>query len=596
MDTVIYYLIGIPFIAGLVCLILPCKWKNLIWAITFDVCLVLFGYFLYCFDGRPVLTGNLFVWDGLTNVTLLGISFFGLMISLYSFNLTGDFLNRYYGLLLLTVAAGIGVAVSNNLLLMAVFWGILAITLYLMINLGGPEAAYPAKKTLIMAGGSDSFLILGIAIVWMLTGVLNITDMHIEIDRALAAFGFLCFVVAAFTKAGAMPFHSWIPEIAEKAPVSVMAFLPASIDKLLGIYLLARICLNIFSYHETMWFLLRLAGALTIVCAVFMALVQHNMKKLLAYHAVSQVGYMVLGIASANPVGIAGGLFHMMNHAIYKCCLFLGAGSVEDRARTTDLDNLGGLAGVMPITFFSFLFASFAISGIPPFNGFFSKWMIYQGLVEAGKSGEPSWILWIVMALIGSGLTLASFMKIIHAGFLGQKSSGIKEKNIKEVHWTMFVPTLVLSLLCLCFGLFYFQVPVVKFLMPIMRIDGIEHLLNLELPLFLIIVGIILGLIVYPLLVPKKKRIAPAFIGGEAQEENMRVSGTEFYNAIKDMRFLKTMYTAAEKKFTDLYEVMKSIVSYFTEGFRILHTGILGTYLTWILFGMLVFLYIFIKW
>ncbi|HOK79881.1 MAG TPA: proton-conducting transporter membrane subunit [bacterium] len=596
MDIMVYYFIGIPFIAGLFCLLLPDKWKTLMWAIAFDVCLVLFGYFVYFFDKIPALTGNLFVWDGLTNFTLLGVSFFGLIISLYSYNLTIDFLNRYYGFLLLTVASGIGVSVSNNLLLMAVFWGILAITLYMMINLGGSDAAYPAKKTFIMVGGSDSFLILGIAIVWVLTGVLNITEMHIEIDRALAACGFLSFVIAAFTKAGAMPFHSWIPEIAENAPVSVMAFLPASIDKLLGIYLLARVCLNMFSYHETMWFLLRLVGALTIVCAVFMALIQHNMKKLLAYHAVSQVGYMVLGIASANSVGVVGGLFHMLNHAIYKCCLFLGAGSVEEKTKTTDLDQLGGLAGMMPITFVSFLFASFAISGIPPFNGFFSKWMIYQGLVEAGKSGEPSWILWIVMALIGSGLTLASFMKIIHAVFLGQKSASIEKKDIKEVHWTMFVPATILSLLCLCFGLFYFQIPLSKFFLPIMRIDNMEYILNLELPLLLIIAGIILGFVIYPMFMPRKRRIAPVFIGGEKQEEEMRISGTEFYNVIRDTRFLKTMYVAAEKKITDLYEVLKSTVLYFTEGFRVIHTGILGTYLTWILFGTLVFLYIFIRW
>ncbi|MGB9642029.1 MAG: complex I subunit 5 family protein [Candidatus Ratteibacteria bacterium] len=596
MDIGIFYLIGIPFVSGLLCLIIPEKFKLFMWTIAFDVCLVLFGYFIYFFGKTPVLTGNLFMWDGLTNVTLLGVSFFGLIVSLYSYNQDINFSNRYYGFLLMTVACGIGTALSNNLLLMAVFWGILAITLYLMINLGGPESAYPAKKSFIIVGGSDSFLIFGIAIVWILTGTLNINEMNIEIDRAIATCGFLCFVIASFTKAGAMPFHSWIPEIAENAPVSVMAFLPASIDKLLGIYLLARVCLNIFSYHETMWFLLRLAGALTIVCAVFMALIQHNMKKLLAYHAVSQVGYMVLGIASANPVGIAGGLFHMINHAIYKCCLFFGAGNIEEKTGSTDLDSLGGLGKVMPVTFFSFLFASFAISGIPPFNGFFSKWMIYQGLVEAGKSGESSWILWIVMALIGSGLTLASFMKIIHAVFLGQKSVSIEKKNIKEVHWTMFVPMVILSLLCLFFGLFYFQVPLLKFIMPIVRIENSGYILNMELPLLLIIAGIILGLIIYPLMVPKKRRIAPVFIGGEKQEENMRVSGTEFYNAIRDMRFLKVMYRANEKKLTDLYEVLKSIVLYFTQGFRVLHTGILGTYLTWILFGTLLFLYIFIRW
>ena len=593
---IIYYLVGIPFIVGLVCLTISDRLRNFLWSISFIVCLFIFGYLVYLFSNPPIVSNNLFIWDALTNVTLLGISFFSLIITLYSYKNISDFANRFYGCLLITLGSGIGVVISNHLILMAVFWGMLAITLYLMVNLAGPDSAYPAKKTFIIVGGSDSFLILGIAMLYVLTGSFNITDINVQIDRWLSACAFLSLIIASFAKSGAMPLHTWIPEISESTPASVMAFLPASIDKLLGIYLLARICLNLFSYHESMWFLLRLLGSLTIVCAVFMALIQHNMKKLLAYHAVSQVGYMVVGIASANPVGIAGGLFHMMNNAVYKCCLFLGAGNVEKQTGTTELDKLGALGKTMPVTFLSFLFASFAISGIPPFNGFFSKWMIYQGMVEAGKNGEPSWILFIVMALIGSGLTLASFMKIVHAVFLGQTSEEIKDKKIKDVHWTMLLPVVILALICLIFGLLYFRIPLKLFLMPVVKIENLGNLFNMALPLFLIIAGIIIGAILYPFLKPPKIRIAPAFVGGERQTEQMKISGTSFYNVIKETTFLKTMYKLAEKKLTDLYEVLKSIVLYFTEGFRVFHTGILGTYLTWMLFGLLVLLYLFIKW
>lgn len=594
MDT-IYYLIGFPFVVGLICFVLPGRMRPLIWSITFTVCIALFATFLYFFNRPPVFEDCWFFWDSLTNLILLGIGFFGLIISLYSYKSVNAFINRYYAYLLWTLAASIGVAVSNNLIVMSVFWGILAITLYLMINLGGPDASYPAKKTFIIVGGSDSFLILGIAILWILTGHINITDINLQIDKWIAACAFLCLVCASFAKAGAMPFHTWIPEISETAPVSVMAFLPASLDKLLGIYLLARVCLNLFSYNESMWFLLRLLGSITIVAAVFLALVQHNMKKLLAYHAVSQVGYMVVGIASGNPVGICGGLFHMINNAIYKCCLFLGAGSIEKQTGTTDLDNLGGLGKNLPLTFLSFLFASFAISGIPPFNGFFSKWMVYQGLIEAGKNGEPSWILWIIMALVGSGLTLASFMKIIHAAFLTRPSENLKAKDIRETHWTMLVSMIVLAVLCLIFGVFFIQIPLLKFLVPIVPSVDVYNILNLLLPLGLLIAGIILGLIFYPLFVPRKRRIAEPFIGGEIQSQDMRPSGTEFYNTVKEMRFLQTMYRASEKKFLDLYEVLKSFTLYVTEGFRSLHSGILGTYLTWILFGLIVLIYLFIR-
>ncbi len=593
---IIYYLIGIPFAAGLICFLLPKRMRLLIWGIAFSVSVFLFASFLYFFNSPPAPAGLWFLWDNLTNLTLLGIGFFGLIISIYSYKVVDVSVNKYYAYLLLTLAASIGAAVSNNLILMSVFWGILAITLYLMINLGGPDASYPAKKTFIIVGGSDSFLIMGIAILWVVTGHINITEINLQIDSWLSAGAFLCLICASFAKAGAMPLHTWIPEISEKAPVSVMAFLPASLDKLLGIYLLARVCLNLFSYHESLWFLLRLLGSITIIGAVFLALIQHNMKKLLAYHAVSQVGYMVVGIASGNPIGICGGLFHMINNTIYKCCLFLGAGSVEKQAGTTDLDNLGGLGKILPLTFFSFLFASFAISGIPPFNGFFSKWMIYQGLIEAAKNGEPSWILWITMALVGSGLTLASFMKIIHAVFLGRPSDKLKVQDIKEAHWTMTFSMIVLALLCLIFGVFFIRIPLLKFLVPIVPSVDVANILNLLLPLALLVAGIILGMLFYPLLVPRKRRITEPFIGGEIQNQNMRPSGTEFYNPVKEMRFLQTMYRASEKKVLDLYEVLKSFTLYFTEGFRSLHSGILGTYLTWILFGMVVLLYLFIKW
>jgi len=595
MDTV-YYLIGLPIAFGLLCLLFSDRFRNLIWSIAFIMCSILFVAFIFFFSNIPVLPSGIFIWDGLTNLALLGTGFFGLVICFYSKRMVDNYFGRYYGYLLITLGASTGAVLSNNLILMAVFWGILAITLYLMINLGGPEASYPAKKTLIIVGGSDSFLVLGIAMLWVLTGSFNITEMNVQIDRWFSAAAFLCLVCASFAKAGAMPFHTWIPEISESAPVSVMAFFPASLDKLLGIYLFSRICLNIFSYHESMWFLLRLLGSITIVGAVFLALVQHNMKRLLAYHAVSQVGYMVVGIASGNPVGIAGGLFHMINNAIYKCCLFLGAGSIEKQAGSTELDNLGGLGKNLPLTFLSFLFASFAISGIPPFNGFFSKWMIYQGLVEGYRNGDQSWILWIIMAMIGSGLTLASFMKIIHATFLGHTDETIRKKGISEPHWTALLPLILLAFLCLFFGMFYASVPLERFIFPVIKITGTTNVFSLILPLIFIICGITFGILLYPILVLGKIRRVPSFIGGERPVDNMRITGTEFYNLIKIMPFLRKVYDASEKRFTDIYDVLKSLVAYFTEALRVIHTGILGTYLTWMLFGTLILFYIFIKW
>ena len=230
----------------------------------------------------------------------------------------------------------------------------------------------------------------------------------LSLDSASDYLAFFCFVAAAFAKAGVIPLHTWLPDCGEKAHAPVTAFLPASLDKLLGIYLLVRMVIESVSIMTGgMNTLLMMFGALTIIGAVLMALVQHDLKRLLAFHAVSQVGYMVMGIGTGTALGLAGGLFHMLNNAIYKSCLFLGAGVVEKRTGTVDLDRLGGLATRLPVTFAVCLIASLSISGIPPLNGFASKWMVYQAVIDSGHdSGSMLWVVWLTAAMFGSAFTL----------------------------------------------------------------------------------------------------------------------------------------------------------------------------------------------
>ncbi|HTP58573.1 MAG TPA: proton-conducting transporter membrane subunit, partial [Spirochaetia bacterium] len=218
-----------------------------------------------------------------------------------------------------------------------------------------------------------------------------------------------------------------------------------SIDKLLGIYVLARISLDLFDMAPGTWvsMVLMIVGAVTILFAVMMALVQKDYKRLLSYHAISQVGYMVLGIGTGVPAGIVGGLFHMVNHAMYKSCLFLTGGAVEKQAGTTDLSRLGGLARRMPITAIAFIVAAASISGVPPFNGFFSKELVYDGALQRG------WIFYAA-ALLGSVLTAASFLKLGHAAFFGKPSE--QTSQVKEAPLPMLVPMIVLAGLCVTFG------------------------------------------------------------------------------------------------------------------------------------------------
>ncbi|OIO33682.1 MAG: hypothetical protein AUJ70_02700 [Candidatus Omnitrophica bacterium CG1_02_40_15] len=597
----------VSIIAGLFILLIPKRFRKVIEFFSLITSLYLFigSINIFCRGGSMILpysAGYLYV-DSLSRFIVLAIGFFGFLVTLYSMRFMSSYkdVSSYYTYIIWTIGASILAVISNNVILLLISWGFLGFTLYGLINISGPKAAIVSKKTFIIIGGSDSLMILGFGMIWLITKSLNLSDMRIDINAPLAFWAFLLIIIGAFAKAGAMPFHTWIPGVAQEAPISVTAFLPASLDKLLGIYLLARLALDVFILNSFTYAILMVVGSITIIAAVMMALVQHDLKKLLGYHAVSQVGYMVLGIGTGNPIGIAGGLFHMLNHAIYKCCLFLSAGNVEYKTKTSELDNLGGLSKMMPITFFTTLVASCAISGVPPFNGFFSKWMIYQGLIEKGKSGGILWIICLVAAIFGSGLTLASFIKLIHAIFLGtpsherrtttegspERSRGANDERRNEVSWQMWLPALILAILCIIFGIFAYNIPLKHFIVPALNtgLSFIGTWPSLKATLFLLI-GLAIGVIIYFLGNFKGVRVSESYIGGEQIQEDMRLSGTEFYNTVKELGLLKFIYKKAESGIFDIYEQGKSIVFGIGGFFQYLHNGVLPTYLVWTLLGM----------
>ena len=339
---------------------------------------------------------------------LLAITAFAFLIVLYScsFMHGKNYVNQFYSYLLISAAMANGAVLADNFVLLLFFWEGLLVTLFGLIAIGGKEAFRTATKMFIIVGVSDLCLMIGIGLVWYLTGTLTISKITVPLNT-LGCTAFILLMIGAISKGGSMPFHSWIPDAAVDAPLPFMAFLPASLEKLLGIYLLARITLDMFKLTTGSWLsiLLMTIGAITILLAVMMALIQKDYKKLLSYHAISQVGYMILGIGTCLPIGIIGGLFHMINNALYKSCLFLTAGSVEKQTGTTDLNKLGGLWSKMPVTAVCFLITAASISGVPPFNGFFSKEMIYDAAMER----HP---IFYIAALLGSFLTAASFLKL----------------------------------------------------------------------------------------------------------------------------------------------------------------------------------------
>jgi formate hydrogenlyase subunit 3/multisubunit Na+/H+ antiporter MnhD subunit len=614
LDRILLYPVFLPLAVGFALLFLPRRAKPLFKLATVVVSMVAFVLSIQIFRlekatyNWPILSLGEFRLDLLLTATPLG-SFilmfamgFGVLITLYSLRSRAAVsrTNEYYGSILLAIGGSAGILLTDHLLFLLVFWEIVTASLYVLISTGGKHSNFAATKSFAMIGASDAGFLLGIGMVWTLSGTFVISEIHLPTTSSLQIISFLLLMLVAVTKAGAMPLHTWLPTGGEYAPTSVMALLPAALDKLLGIYLLVLVVTRMFVLQGgPLSIVLAVIGAGTIVIAVMIAMVQHNLKKLLSYHAISQVGYMVLGIATLTPVGIAGGVFHMLNHAIYKSCLFLCGGAVEEATGTAELDELGGLGRKMPLTFAACLIAALSISGIPPLNGFTSKWMVYQGVVQMGttRTGTEAalWPLWLVAAMFGSALTLASFVKILHSVFLSRLPDRLK--GAREVTTLQTFPMLVLAFLCVLFGVFY-TLPLYRFILPALGITTDQAIFigawNSQLATGLLLVGIGVGMGVLAVSAfHKKVREVPTWTCGEIQpNDEMIIPGTHFYKTISSMNGLRQMYKSQESGYFDLYNQGGRAGLFLTGMLKWMHSGILPVYLTWVTLGLLIVLFV----
>ncbi|MFC1539111.1 NADH-quinone oxidoreductase subunit L [Candidatus Latescibacterota bacterium] len=593
----------IPLIAGAVILIIPKALKGVREFIALAGTIMAAFYSGAIFFSGKELSGS-WLWfnlqgfsfsadlraDTLSGMILFAASVFAVLIVIYSIGyMKGKSrLNEYYGYILLTAGGAAAAILADNLLFFLIGWEIVSMLLFFLITIGGDDTRDAAGKTFVIIGFSDCALLLGIVIIWNILGTLQISEINsIGVNSGIMTFTYVLFLIGALVKAGAIPGHTWIPKASETAPASVMAYLPASLDKLLGIYLLARISLDMFALNQGLKLLLLIIGAVTIILAVMMALLQHNLKKLLAFHAVSQVGYMVMGIGTGVPIGIIGGLFHMINNAIYKCCLFLGAGAVEKQAGTTELEKLGGLSKAMPVTFFAMLVSALAISGVPPLNGFASKWLIYQGTIEIGQP------VFLLAAMFGSALTLASFIKVIYSVFLGKKPD--KLKSVQKAGFAMAMPMVVLAVLCVVFGVFA-QLPLKHLIGPAVYVDfeQVPSMINLSNAIWsptmatvLLIIALFAGLIVYVLSTAVKVRKTSMFVGGEKFDVDIsRYPGTGFYETIRELSPLKILYKDADQGIFDIYILGGRYGSKIIEILRSMHNGVVSTYAAFVLIGL----------
>ena len=570
--------LGVPIVAGLFCL--PARrfagWIAVAGAaITLGLALAIYFY------SGAMVPGLDLQYNFLGSAIFVLAALLTLLVSVYSLvYMNGrSRLNEYFSYIIISLGLSAGLFFAANFILMIFFWGALGVFLYLLIGIEAERGAEAARKTLLLVGGSDAMMLCGLGLLSALTVTPVIGAVRVQLTGWVAILSFLFLLVGIMAKTGEVPLHFWIPAAAESAPATVMAFLPASLDKLVGIYLLARLCLDVYVMvpNSGLSIALMLIGSVTILFGVMAALVQHNMKKLLSFHAVSQVGYMILGIGSGIPIAMAGGLFHLINNVLYKNLLFLVAGSVEKQTGTDDLRKLGGLAKAMPWTFAFALIAALSISGVPPFNGFASKWLIYLGLLDLGNWG----FVWLAAAMFGSALTLASFVKIIHAVFL---APGASRTEVKDVHWSMLMPMGVIAALCVLFGIFAFNLPLKYLVLPAVPGLTLNGQWNSEGAALLIVGGLFLGALFYWLGGVGKTVTKPPYIGGEIiPEPATRVTGVEFYNTIRETEGVDKLYRLSER--FSLYDSTVLAVKWLSSLVRSWHNGFVQNYVAWLLFG-----------
>lgn len=384
---------------------------------------------------------------------------------IYSFSYMShdDSLVNYYTLFLMLSGSVLGLVLSGDLFNMFVMIEIMTFTAVALTAFrnhyeGALEGAF---KYLVVGSLGSTSVLIGIALIYSQTHTLNLAQLSAVLPQAdnpvtMLAFAFL--FVGFGSKAFLFPFHPLAADAHAVAPASISLMISGVLTKC-GVYGIIRLCYCLFQNMDLPFvqYFVTGVGVISMFVCVTMAFNQHNFKRLLAFHSISQVGYVITVVGLGSALGLSAGLFHAMNHTIFKGLLFLTAGAVQHATGSLDLDELGGLSKKMPGTCALFLIGAASISGLPPFNGFASKWMIYQATFQqAGETGNFFFVVVCVAALITSVLTLASFIKVAQSVFFGQLNP--KFANTREVSLGMRIPMWILAALCILPGLFPEQV------------------------------------------------------------------------------------------------------------------------------------------
>ncbi|MFH0768529.1 MAG: NADH-quinone oxidoreductase subunit L [Chloroflexota bacterium] len=406
--------------------------------------------------------------DSLTAVMLVVVTTVSLMVQIYSQGyMHGDpGYHRYYAWMSLFTASMLGVVLSNNLLLIFVFWEMVGLCSYLLIGFWfhRPSAANAAKKAFIVTRFGDFGFLAAILTLYYHTGTFDIAELHsLAISGALAGTTLTWAAIGIFSgaagKSAQFPLHLWLPDAME-GPTPVSALIHAATMVAAGVFLVAR-TFPLFASSEQAVTVVAIIGGFTAIFAASMGLVMTDIKRVVAYSTISQLGYMMLALGAAGlalrengnftleiaKAATAIGIFHLFNHAFFKALLFLGAGSVNHATGTFDMRLMGGLRKIMPWTFTTFVIGALSLAGIWPLSGFWSKDEILATVWDAQK-------ILFVMAMITVMMTAFYIFRVVFLTFTGKYRGGSPEAHghPHESPPVMVLPMVFLAILAIVSG------------------------------------------------------------------------------------------------------------------------------------------------
>jgi NADH-quinone oxidoreductase subunit L len=402
--------------------------------------------------------------DGLTAMMFLLVTFVSLMVHVYSLSyMHGDpRFTWYYALLSLFTASMLLLVIADNLMLVLVGWELVGVCSFLLIGFWWEERknSTAAIKAFLTTKLGDVGLVIGVVGLWTMFGTFNISDiiaMNAEgvnaagdaLSTGLLTFSLIALFIGAIGKSAQFPLHTWLPD-AMAGPTPVSALIHAATMVTAGVFLVARLY-PVYSSVPAAQTTVAIIGAITLFSAGLMALVQDDIKKVLAYSTISQLGYMVAALGFSYTAGI----FHLFTHGFFKALLFLGAGSLIHAAHSNNMSDMGGLRRSMPATFWTFLIGSLALMAIPPLAGFWSKDEVLAVALEAGT--YSGWVVLILGAL--GGLVTAFYMtRVLYLVFAGEyRGHGTPHESPKLMTAPLIalaVPSVLIGLINLPFAFF----------------------------------------------------------------------------------------------------------------------------------------------